>query len=62
MDKLARTTQLLVNRRASVAEALDVAPLAVTNVVNAFDPASQTLQGRTNLLEYLRTRRPYRCR
>ena len=48
------TTQLLVDNRASVAEALDVAPLAVTNVVNAFDPASQTLQGRANLLEYLK--------
>jgi phospholipid/cholesterol/gamma-HCH transport system substrate-binding protein len=58
VDKLARTTQLLVNRRASVAEALDVAPLAVSNVVNAFDPASQTLQGRTNLLEYLKDAPP----
>ncbi len=46
MDKLARTTQLLVDNRASVAEALDVAPLAVTNVVKAFDPESGTLQGR----------------
>ncbi|HEY0454169.1 MCE family protein [Actinophytocola sp.] len=53
VDKLARTTQLLVDNRASVAEALDVAPLAVTNVLQAFDPASRTLQGRTNLLEYL---------
>lgn len=52
VDKLAQTTQLLVDNRASVAEALDVAPLAVTNVVQAFDPGSQTLQGRTNLLEY----------
>jgi phospholipid/cholesterol/gamma-HCH transport system substrate-binding protein len=52
VDKLARTTQLLVDNRASIAEALDVAPLAVTNVVEAFDPASGTLQGRTNLLEY----------
>jgi virulence factor Mce-like protein len=53
VDKLARTTQLLVDNRASVAEALDVAPLAVTNVVSAFDPESATLQGRANLLEYL---------
>jgi virulence factor Mce-like protein len=58
VDKLAQTTQLLVNRRASVAEALDVAPLAVSNVVNAFDPDSQTLQGRTNLLEYLKNAPP----
>lgn len=54
VDKLARTTQVLADRRASVAEALDVAPLAVTNVVNTFDPGSQTLQGRTNLLEFMK--------
>jgi phospholipid/cholesterol/gamma-HCH transport system substrate-binding protein len=53
VDKLARTTQLLVDNRASLAEALDVAPLAATNVFNAFDPASQTLQGRALLLEYI---------
>lgn len=53
VDKLAATTQLIVDNRASVAEALDVAPLGVTNVVNAFDPESGTLQGRANLLEYL---------
>jgi virulence factor Mce-like protein len=52
VDKLAGTTQLLVNDRASLAEALDVAPLAVTNLENAFDPASGTLQSRSNLLEY----------
>ncbi|HEV2778074.1 MAG TPA: MCE family protein [Actinophytocola sp.] len=53
VDKLAETTQVLVDRRAQLAEALDVAPIAVTNLLNAFDPASQTLQGRANLLEYL---------
>lgn len=53
VDKLARTTQLLVDNRESLAEALDVAPLAATNVFNAFDPASQTLQGRAILLEYI---------
>jgi phospholipid/cholesterol/gamma-HCH transport system substrate-binding protein len=53
VDKLARTTQQLVDNRASLAEALDVAPLAATNVFNSFDPASQTLQGRAILLEYL---------
>jgi phospholipid/cholesterol/gamma-HCH transport system substrate-binding protein len=55
VDKLARTTQQLVDNRASLAEALDVAPLAVTNVVQAFDPASGTLQGRGLLLEYYAT-------
>jgi phospholipid/cholesterol/gamma-HCH transport system substrate-binding protein len=53
VDKLARTTQLLVDNRASVAEALDVAPIAATNVLNAYDPATGTLRGRTLLLEYL---------
>jgi virulence factor Mce-like protein len=53
VDKLARTTQLLVDNRASLAEALDVAPLAVTNVLNTFDPESGTLQGRGLLLEYM---------
>jgi virulence factor Mce-like protein len=52
VDKLARTTQLLVDNRASVAEALDVAPLAVTNAWQAFDPASNSLQGRGLPLEY----------
>lgn len=52
VDKLARTTQLLVDNRASIAEALDVAPLAVTNVYQAFDPESRSLQGRSNILEY----------
>lgn len=53
VDKLARTTQLLVDNRASVAEALDVAPIAVTNALGAFDPESGSLQGRGLLLDYL---------
>ena len=52
VDKLARTTQLLVDNRASLAETLDVAPLATANALQAFDPASGTLQGRGLLLEY----------
>lgn len=52
VDKLADITQVLVNDRDSLSEALDVAPLAVTNLENAFDPASGTLQSRSNLLEY----------
>lgn len=53
VDKLAAVTQLLADRRGSLAETLDVAPLAATNMYNAFDPESGTLQGRVNLLEYL---------
>lgn len=52
VDKLARTTQQLVDNRASLAEALDIAPLAATNVVQAFDPKTGTLMGRGLLLEY----------
>ncbi|GAA4530271.1 MCE family protein [Amycolatopsis samaneae] len=52
VDKLALTTQTLVDKRASVAELLDVAPIAAQNVVNAVDPVTGTLQGRGNLHEY----------
>ena len=52
VDKLARTTQLLVDNRASLAETMDVVPLAATNVLQSFDPATGTLRGRGLLLEY----------
>lgn len=52
VDKLARTTQQLVDNRASVAEALDTIPLAVTNFYGAYDAESESLQGRTVLLDY----------
>ncbi|GAA1983682.1 MCE family protein [Amycolatopsis minnesotensis] len=52
VDNLARTTQTLVDKRASLGEALDSLPLAVSNVLNAFDPKTGTLQGRTVLPEY----------
>jgi phospholipid/cholesterol/gamma-HCH transport system substrate-binding protein len=53
VDNLAVTTQTLVDQRKSLAETLDTAPLAVTNVLNAFDPVTGTLQGRGDLLDYL---------
>jgi virulence factor Mce-like protein len=53
VDKLAGTTQTLVDQRASLAEVLDDAPLAATNVLGAIDPATGTLQGRTDLLDYV---------
>jgi virulence factor Mce-like protein len=53
VDNLVVTTQTLVKQRASLAETLDTAPLAVTNVLNAFDPKTGTLQGRGDLLDYL---------
>jgi virulence factor Mce-like protein len=51
VTKLASISQLLVNQRASLAEMLDAAPLAVTNVVNAYDPVHRTLDGRGDLNE-----------
>jgi phospholipid/cholesterol/gamma-HCH transport system substrate-binding protein len=50
--KLASITQILVNQRASLAESLDVFPLAATNVLNAYDPANGTLDGRADLNEF----------
>ncbi|MFE0025700.1 MCE family protein [Amycolatopsis sp. NPDC059021] len=52
VDKLAVTTKTLVDKRASLAELLDTAPLAASNVINAVDPATGTLQGRGYLNEY----------
>ncbi|MEC3973722.1 MCE family protein [Amycolatopsis sp. H20-H5] len=52
VDNLAISTQTLVDKRASLAEALDTAPLAVTNVLDKIDPATGTLQARTDLLDY----------
>jgi phospholipid/cholesterol/gamma-HCH transport system substrate-binding protein len=51
VTKLASISQLLVNQRASLAEMLDAAPLAVTNVLNAYDPVHRTLDGRGDLNE-----------
>lgn len=44
-------TRALVEQRASLAEALDVAPLAAQNVVSAYNPRTRTLDGRANLNE-----------
>jgi virulence factor Mce-like protein len=51
VTKLASITQTLVDQRASLAEALDSAPLAADNVLNAYDPVHQTLDGRGDLNE-----------
>ncbi|HEX5117193.1 MAG TPA: MCE family protein [Pseudonocardiaceae bacterium] len=51
VGKLASITQLLVNQRASLAEMLDDAPLAVSNLLNAYDPVNRTLDGRGDLNE-----------
>lgn len=52
LDKLQGTAQLLADQRAALAEAFDTAPLALTNVMNAYDPATGTIDGRGNLTEF----------
>jgi virulence factor Mce-like protein len=51
VTKLASLTRLLVTERSSLAEALGDAPLAVDNLLNAYDSANQTLTGRGDLNE-----------
>jgi phospholipid/cholesterol/gamma-HCH transport system substrate-binding protein len=51
ISKLAAITSLLSQERASLAEALDDAPLAADNLVNAYDAAHHTLDGRGDLNE-----------
>ncbi|WP_431987027.1 MCE family protein [Streptomyces griseoflavus] len=51
VDRLLPITRTLVEQRASLAEALDTAPLATGNLVNAYNPDSRTLDGRVNLNE-----------
>lgn len=51
VDKLAALTGILVDQRASLAESIDVFPLAANNLLNAFDPTNRTLDGRADLNE-----------
>jgi phospholipid/cholesterol/gamma-HCH transport system substrate-binding protein len=52
VNKLAAITSILSQERASLAEALDVAPLAADNLVNAYDATRHTLDGRGDLNEF----------
>jgi ABC-type transporter Mla subunit MlaD len=49
--KLAVITQTLTAERDSLAQALRTAPLAVDNLINAYDAKHHTLDGRANLNE-----------
>ncbi|AKH86713.1 ABC transporter substrate-binding protein [Streptomyces sp. CNQ-509] len=51
VGKLADLTRLLVDNRASLAEALDTAPLATDNLLRAYNPGKRTIDGRGNLNE-----------
>lgn len=51
VDKLASVTQVLVDQRAALAEVLDVAPVALSNILNAYNGSSGTLDARADLNE-----------
>ncbi|RLK60763.1 MCE family protein [Actinokineospora cianjurensis] len=51
VDKLASVTQVLVDQRAALAETLDIAPLALSNVINTYNASSGTLDARANINE-----------
>jgi phospholipid/cholesterol/gamma-HCH transport system substrate-binding protein len=51
VDKLAAITDLLTQERSSLAETLDDAPLALDNLLNAYDGTTRTLDGRGDLNE-----------
>lgn len=51
VDGLRGPTQVLVNQRASLEEAVRTIPLALQNFINAYDPGTNTLSGRGNLNE-----------
>jgi phospholipid/cholesterol/gamma-HCH transport system substrate-binding protein len=52
VDKLAGIAGVLVEQKASLAEALDTAPNALTNLVEAYNPRSGTIDARADLLEF----------
>lgn len=51
VDKLATVTQVLVDQRAALSEVLDVAPVALSNIINAYNGSAGTLDARGNLNE-----------
>lgn len=51
VDGLRGPTQVLVNQRASLEEAVRTIPLALQNFINTYDPGTNTLSGRGNLNE-----------
>jgi len=51
VDRLTEVTEVLVAQRAALAEILDTAPTALSNVSNAYNAASGTLDARANIEE-----------
>lgn len=51
VDKLASVTRVLVDERAALAEILDIAPVALSNIINSYNGSSGTLDARADLNE-----------
>lgn len=51
VDNLASVTKVLVDQRSALAQILDVAPVGLSNVINAYNGSSGTLDARPNLNE-----------
>jgi virulence factor Mce-like protein len=51
VDKLASVTQVLVDQRAALAEVLDLAPVALSNIINSYNGSSGTLDARSDINE-----------
>ncbi|QMU80435.1 MCE family protein [Streptacidiphilus sp. PB12-B1b] len=51
VDQLVPITQAMAKQRASLAELLTAAPLAADNLLNAYDPAQKSIDGRADLNE-----------
>ncbi|GAA5153382.1 MCE family protein [Amycolatopsis dongchuanensis] len=51
VDNLASVTKVLVDQRSALAQILDVAPVGLGNVINAYNGSSGTLDARPNLNE-----------
>lgn len=49
VDKLASVTSTLVDQRAALAEVLDIAPVALSNILNSYNGSSGTLDARADL-------------
>jgi virulence factor Mce-like protein len=51
VDKLASVTQVLVDQRAALSEVLDIAPVALSNIINAYNGSAGTLDARADINE-----------
>ena len=49
VDKLASVTKVLVDQRAALSEVLDIAPVALSNIINSYNGSSGTLDARADL-------------